>query len=96
MLGLYRLYFGKQPVNGFFLEGDMGIISGNYDNYVYTFPYDIRKTYISFGVGIALGWKWHIEKSNIVLDIFGGAGRLLSEKHDGVYPRMGICVGKRF
>ena len=95
MLGFYRLYFGKQPVTGFFLEENMGITSVDYYQYVY--PYDERKTTnTSFGVGIAIGWKWHIAQSNIVLDIFGGAGRLFTENSDRAYPRMGICVGKRF
>ena len=94
MLGFYRLYFGKQPVTGFFLEGNMGITSVDYYQYVY--PYDARKTNTAFGVGIAIGWKWHIAQSNVVLDIFGGAGRLFTENSDRAYPRMGICVGKRF
>ena len=93
MLGLYRLYFGKQPVSGFFLEGNMGIISGNYDSH---YHYYTHKTYTTFGMGIALGLKWHINKSNIVLDIFGGAGRMFNENSIGAYPRVGICVGKRF
>ena len=96
MLGFYRLYFGKNPITGFFLEGNMGITS--VDDYQYIYPsYDARKTTnTAFGVGIAIGWKWHIAQSNIVLDIFGGAGRLFTENSDRAYPRMGICVGKRF
>ena len=96
MLGFYRLYFGKQPVSGFFLEGNMGITTRNNYQYINYHPYEVRKTTTAFGVGIALGWKWHIEKSNIVLDIFGGSGRLFNSNSNEIYPRVGICVGKRF
>jgi len=96
MLGFYRLYFGKQPVSGFFLESNMGITTVNYYQSVHYYPFVGRKTSTAFGIGIALGWKWHIDKSNIVLDIFGGAGRLFNENSVRAYPRMGICIGKRF
>jgi len=94
VLGNYRLYFGKEPVSGFFIEGNLGIISGYLDPY-YSSSND---HYSSFGIGIALGWKWYIPKSGIVLDIFGGGGRLFGDVASSVgpYPRAGICVGKRF
>jgi len=103
ILGTYRLYFGKEPVAGFFLEGNMGLIHGEYRSYHRPSPSDPRslENYAAFGIGIALGWKLHIPKSGIVLDIFGGVGRKFgakeSDEQDGWgYPRVGICVGKRF
>jgi hypothetical protein len=94
LVGFYRLYFGKQPVSGFFLEGNMGLIS--YEGYNYNYQYNNYNISTSFGVGIALGRKWHNERSNIVLDIFVGLGRTFNKEHEIVYPRLGICVGKRF
>jgi hypothetical protein len=96
LLGLYRLYFGKQPMSGFFLEGSFGLTAGNWYNYDYSNWSERHEKYIAFGVGVALGWKFHIPKSNVVLDLFGGAGRLFGNDHPGGYPRAGICVGKRF
>jgi hypothetical protein len=92
LLGFYRLYFGKDPMSGFFLEGNFGISSGSYEHYR---NYEL-KNYMAFGVGIALGWKWYIPKSGIVLDVFAGGGRLLGDNAPWGYPRLGICVGKRF
>ena len=96
LLGFYRLYFGKNPMRGFFLEGNLGISSGTYEHRSGgLFSPRETKPYTAFGVGIALGWKFHIPKSDVVLDIFSGMGRLF---HDdaGFYQRVGICVGKRF
>jgi hypothetical protein len=96
LLGLYRLYFGKNPMSGFFLEGSFGLTSGNWYNYNYLGGGGKYEKYTTFGMGIALGWKWHIPKSNVVLDLFGGAGRLFGDNNPGFAPRVGICVGKRF
>jgi len=94
VLGFYRLYFGRQPVSGFFLEGNLGIISGA-DDRVWPMPYR-PENYTAFGAGIALGWKWYIPRSGIVLDIFAGGGRLFNNDRVGGFPRVGIAVGKRF
>ena len=92
LLGLYRLYFGKEPRAGFFLEGNFGLTFGKDSNYG-TYRHE---NYTNFGIGIALGWKYHIPKSDIVLDLYAGAGRLLGDNGPGGYPRFGICIGKRF
>ena len=99
VLGIYRLYFGKEPVTGFFLECNFGLIHGEYRTYHHW--NSSTKDYAAFGVGIALGRKWYIPKSGIVLDIFAGIGRKFgakeSDDQDGWgYPRVGICIGKRF
>ena len=92
MLGTYRLYFGKEPTRGFFLEGNLGIVHGKES----IFSWNPVGDFTAFGVGIALGWKWYIPRSGIVLDIFGGAGRLFGDNGPGAYPRAGVAVGKRF
>lgn len=95
VLGIYRLYFGKEPATGFFLEGNIGLVSGYW--YRYAWWHYSYEQYTAGGVGIALGWKWYIPRSGIVLDIFLGGGRLLGDNdYTRSYPRMGIAVGKRF
>ena len=103
VLGTYRLFFGKKPVSGFFLEANCGITSGlsyfyDEDYYANGYYYEgnfHEKREFLFGVGIALGWKFHIPQPNIVLDLFIGGGRFFGDAI-GAYPRTGICIGKRF
>ena len=95
VLGTYRLFFGKNPMQGFFLEGNTGIISGStVDNWLGGKP----EKYTAFGVGLAIGWKWYIPQSGITLDLTYGFGRLFNDNEDVVpiYLRMGVTVGKRF
>jgi hypothetical protein len=100
LFGTYRLYVTNLPMYGFFLEGHLGLVSGKYDERVIwpTQPKEI--SYSAFGMGIALGWKFYIPKSGITLDLFSGLGRMFGENipHllEGLYPRAGICIGKRF
>jgi len=97
-LGFYRLYFGRrEPASGFFLEGNLGVTVGTY----YSLSFFHRPdpvNYTAFGAGVALGWKWYIPRSGIVLDLFVGGGRLFNDSEDGPngFPRAGISVGKRF
>ncbi|MCL2417346.1 MAG: autotransporter outer membrane beta-barrel domain-containing protein [Bacteroidales bacterium] len=94
LLGFYRLYFGQQPISGFFLEGNLGL------NWIrhYTWSAGVsRRSYdAAFGVGIALGWKWYIPRTGIVLDVFAGGGRLFGSDHQNAFPRAGISIGRRF
>jgi len=96
LLGFYRLYFGRQPVSGFFLEGNMGL---NIRRYYLWSPQGSRRRehYTAFGVGLAVGWKWYITHPGIVLDIFAGGGRVFNDdRRMGGFPRVGVTVGRRF
>jgi len=96
-LGLYRLYFGKKPNTGLFLESNLGVTTGTYKEYSWTWDERQKIDYTAFGVGLALGWKHYIPQSGIVLDIFGGLGRFWGDyENPEIYPRVGICIGKRF
>ena len=96
VLGLYRLYFGRQPVSGFFLEGNFGVTMGSYYGWEFWSTRE-RIDYTAFGLGMALGWKWYIERSGIVLDLFVCGGRLFNDSEGpGAFPRAGITVGRRF
>jgi hypothetical protein len=92
LLGFYRLYFGYKPSAGIFLEGNAGMTSGYWSNYMKT----ENGKYLAPSAGIALGWKY-ASRSNFVMDIFLGLGNIFGEySGPGMYPRLGICLGKRF
>ncbi|MCL2027754.1 MAG: hypothetical protein FWG79_04610 [Bacteroidales bacterium] len=101
VLATYRLYFGEEPVSGFFFEGNLGVTSGRYDEgagiqiQIGT-RQPIENPYTAFGVGFALGWKYVIPKSGVTLDLLCGAGRMLGKNNIGFYTRFGVTVGKRF
>jgi hypothetical protein len=95
LLSFFRLYFGKQPASGIFLEGNFGLISGKYDTYINQHPWYKEESYTTFGVGMALGWKL-ISKSGFAMDIFVGTGRPFGEISPDYYQRIGLCLGKRF
>ena len=92
LLACYRLYFGKNPMQGFFFEGNFGLTSWREEVWRHN-RYD---EHFGLGIGIALGWKWYIPKSGVVLDIYGGSGRLFGSDSWNFYPRVGIAIGKRF
>jgi len=98
VLGFYRLYFGRQPVSGFFLEGNMGLNIGSYYRWT-SWPWRSERVYYTaFGVGLALGWKWYIPRPGIVLDVFAGGGRVFNSNSRNMsrFPRVGITLGRRF
>jgi hypothetical protein len=94
LLGIYRWYFSKKkPMAGFFVEGNMGFISGNqfgvkrlsgpWGNTVGT--YGAYDTYSAFGMGLALGWKGLFSKRGITIDLFLGPSKLFSQKETEQY-----------
>ena len=99
-----RLYFGSGTCEGFYIEGNGGIILGKYRKYnyyssSYTDPYQqssyTMTSYTNFGLGVAVGYKF-LTKNNWVGDIFAGAGRVFGDSRIDTYPRVGISIGKRF
>ena len=99
LLATYRLYFGRQPLSGFFVEGNFGVTSGK-SNEERIITIGLKPTfdypYTAFGLGIGLGRKYYIPKSGVTLDLLSGFGRMFGKNSFGFYPRLGICVGKRF
>ena len=104
----YRIYFGNKKANGFFIEGNAGIIGNrrvyyDYSPLTYTsYPpgyqptfEPIYKTETNFGLGAAAGAKF-LTKNGFVGEIYVGAGRLFGSSDIEVYPRAGITIGKRF
>jgi hypothetical protein len=95
----YRVYFGKKKAAGFYIEGNMAIASQkqiNYPDYstnptTYT---DLKST--GFGFGGALGVKL-LARNGFIGDIYAGYGRLFGDNayYNG-YPRLGVCIGRRF
>ena len=103
VLANYRLYFGNKKANGFFIEGNMGVIVEETGTYYYVpspvndgYYYDIRKSNDAyFGLGAAVGAKF-LTRNGLLGEAYLGGGRLLSDKSSEFYPRIGITIGKRF
>ncbi|WAC40251.1 hypothetical protein [Pedobacter sp. SL55] len=97
----YRVYFGKQKANGFFIEANASVISVDipqyyFDSNNYTINESENKTYTNFGLGVAAGFKF-LTRNGIIGELFLGGGRLLgNDTFSGGYPRLGISLGKRF
>jgi hypothetical protein len=94
-----RVYFGEKKANGFFIEGNMAMVSQKEQvNY-----YDFNGNYFgqgynsatSFGFGAAIGFKL-LTRGGVTGELYLGAGRLFGDPIDRAYPRCGICIGKRF
>jgi len=95
----YRLFFGKAPASGFFVEGHGAIFS--YESYSIDIfpgggpPFESNNK-VASGIGLAIGGKF-ITNRNVVVEINGGIGRIFgNDSFDTVYPRFGIDIGKRF
>ena len=87
----YRLYFGKRPARGFYIEGNAAL---------YSRPRGESPRLddpLGYGLGVALGFKL-INSNRIVADVFAGMGRNFSNSGwlGEAYPRLGIGVGKKF
>ena len=96
----YRVYFGTKPASGFFVEGNAAIFIADYDEEIYYDNYSSTKTSenkLGGGLGLAVGAKF-LTTNGWVFEFFGGAGRnfLTPEETGGVYPRLGLTVGRRF
>ena len=97
----YRVYFGKKRAAGFYIEGNMAVANQkeiNQPTYDYTTGLTTYKDVSStgFGFGGALGIKL-LAKNGFVGDIYAGWGRLFGDNayYNG-YPRLGVCIGRRF
>ncbi len=96
----YRVYFGKKRAAGFYIEGNMAVASQKQKNVPDYNPSgvnvykDISST--GFGFGGALGVKL-LARNGFVGDIYAGYGRLFGDNanYNG-YPRLGVCIGRRF
>lgn len=93
----YRLYFGEKQARGFYVEGNMALASQKELNgYDYLTSKNLpSRTTTGFGFGAALGVKL-ITKNGYVGDFYAGWGRLFGDNIYNSYPRLGICLGKRY
>jgi len=99
----YRLYFGNKKASGFFIEGNMAMagqkqtINNTYydqNGVAYQTVVSTRST-TNIGFGAAIGAKF-LARNGFIGEVFVGGGRLFGESIDQAYPRVGICLGKRF
>ena len=97
-----RWFFGGKSKSlekygsGFFIEANASAFQVK--NWAYTIfgtDTDSNKPESKFGagIGVVLGWKY-LSSGNWVGEVHYGAGRDFVNK--GIYPRMGISIGKRF
>jgi hypothetical protein len=97
----FRVYFGKGYASGGFVEANAAIAREAYPNYTYTITgmgYLVDKTYqyqTTFGLGTAIGYKM-VGRNGIVGEFSLGLGRLFGNSYTELYPRVGICIGKRW
>ncbi|ADQ80218.1 hypothetical protein Palpr_2081 [Paludibacter propionicigenes WB4] len=101
-LPYYRLYFGKKKASGFFIEGNMALV-GQKENYYES--YFVNNTYVqgplytnsktNFGFGGAIGVKL-LARNGLTGEVYAGVGRLFGDYINDAYPRIGVCIGKRF
>jgi hypothetical protein len=97
----YRLYFGKKPAAGFFVEGFGSLNS--YDDSIYNWESNNYSSYrdvtrTDFALGFGLGSKW-TNKRGFLLEINGGIGRNLFNSSDTdhqIVGRGGITLGYRY
>ena len=96
ILPYYRLYFGNKKANGFFIEGNMAIVGQNEMSYNYSLDgTTYSHTSTNFGFGFAAGEKF-LTRNGFIGEVYLGLGRLFGQSINGVYPRVGVCLGKRF
>ncbi|MFM8741663.1 MAG: hypothetical protein ACKOC0_15890 [Cytophagales bacterium] len=92
----YRVYFGKKPAAGFFMEGNLALFSLKRTEYDYRRGIQTYTNFLGFGAGIGLGGKF-ITKNGFIAELLGGLGRnFVNTNVINVYPRFGISIGKRF
>lgn len=98
ILADYRLYFGNNKANGFFIEGNSGLISKKDTYYYYNVNNEsgvIEKTKAYLGLGAACGAKF-LTRNGFLGEAYLGVDRLLGNGSEDFYPRIGITLGKRF
>jgi hypothetical protein len=98
----FKVFFGKKPAQGFFVEANAAFASLNKYKYEgnllssYSYSYDrVKTSEFTFGMGIAVGCKFVLNDS-FVLDVYGGLGRFFNSEIIEAYPRFGISLGYRF
>lgn len=94
-----RLYFGEKKASGFFIEANMGIIGQQSTEVIYgvggmTVTDSAIKS-LNVGFGAAAGAKF-LARNGFVGEVYLGMGRLFGNSINYAYPRIGICLGKRF
>ncbi|MAO10369.1 MAG: hypothetical protein CMC07_05675 [Flavobacteriaceae bacterium] len=98
----FRFYFGKKSNAGFFVEGNAGLFSQEYESYRDFDPntgyVNVRnETELGLGLGMSVGGKF-VTKKGWMVELVGGLGRNFanSDMLSELYPRLGVSIGKRF
>ena len=99
LLPYARLYFGEKKASGFFIEANMGLF-GQESRETYfdiggSMVSDSLRKSVNAGFGAAAGAKF-LARNGFTGEIYFGMGRLFGNSINGAFPRLGICLGKRF
>ena len=94
----YRIYFGRRPNAGFFVEafGSLSFGTSFDDSVISCSNSDSYNSFTEVGLGFTIGGKFITKKSYTLSIIVGAARNFISENGPGAMPRLGIIVGKRF
>ncbi|NDA63270.1 MAG: hypothetical protein EBX50_14700 [Chitinophagia bacterium] len=96
----FRVYFGNGYASGAFIEANAAVAREAYPFYSYMFPGMglTDRTYqyqTNFGLGTSIGYKM-VGRNGIVGEFSLGLGRFFGNSYSEFYPRLGICIGKRW
>lgn len=94
LIPYFRLYFGKGFASGFFIEGNAAVASETISQYNLMGNYNY-KNILTGGFGVAIGVKL-LSRNGYVGELYSGLGRLYGNSMERSYPRIGICIGKRW
>ncbi|MBU3743013.1 MAG: DUF3575 domain-containing protein [Sediminibacterium sp.] len=96
----FRVYFGNGFASGAYIEANAAVAREVYPYYTYnsngmgwsnkTYQYET-----TFGLGTSIGYKM-VRRNGIVGEFSLGLGRLFGNSYAELYPRVGICIGKRW
>jgi len=101
LIPYFRVYFGNGYASGAYIEANAAVAREAYPNYYYvpspgmgwtdrTYQYQT-----TFGLGTSIGYKM-VGRNGIVGEFSLGLGRLFGNSYSEFYPRVGICIGKRW
>ena len=95
LLPYFRVYFSNGFSSGAFIEANMAVAREYYPDYRNGWNSNLYKYQTTFGLGTSVGYKL-IGRNGIVGELSLGLGRLFGDSYAELYPRVGICIGKRW
>jgi hypothetical protein len=95
LLPYFRVYFSNGFSSGAFIEANMAVAREYYLDEGSPWNNRVYKSVTTFGLGTCVGYKL-VGRNGIVGELSLGLGRLFGDSYAELYPRVGICIGKRW